>query len=427
MRVLHSSDWHLGRQLEGRARLDEQAQVLDEIYTIARDGRADLVIVAGDVFDTVNPGADAELLFYDTLARLSDGGRRAVLLIAGNHDNPERLTSAAPLATRSGIAMAGRPGRPIVLASARDAQVTWSALAPGVLELTLTPTGERAVIVALPYPSEARLGEALREVLGEEELRSAYSDRVAALFEAGARHFDAGSVHLATSHLFVRGGFESDSERPIQVGGAYTVDPPALPAQAHYVALGHLHRAQAVTGAVNARYSGSPLAYSFSEAGQSKAVFLVETVPGTPKARVEEVALTSGRPLVRWQAWDGYGQALAWAEGGRDPGAWIDLELHVREPLGMEEIQRLRHARPHLVQIRPVIDVPGDLPAPALRSRMAADELFRAFYERLRGVPPRQETLRLFLDLVAAETDADVAVQAQAEAAAALADEEAGA
>jgi exonuclease SbcD len=211
------------------------------------------------------------------------------------------------------------------------------------------------------------------------------------------------------------------------VGGAYTVDPSALPATAHYVALGHLHRAQTVAGAVNARYSGSPLAYSFSEAGQTKAVFLVEVAPGMQDARVEEVPLGSGRPLVRWQAWEGFGQALAWAEEGRDPTAWIDLEVHLREPLGMEEIQRLRQTRPHIVQIRPVVDAPGDVPSPALRSRMAADELFRAFYERVRGAPPRDETLRLFLELVAAEEGLDVGLQAQAEAAAAGEDEETGA
>lgn len=426
MRVLHSSDWHLGRQLDGRSRLDEQAAVLDEISAIARDGAADLVIVAGDVFDTVNPPAEAELLFYDTLARLSEGGRRAVLLIAGNHDNPERLTSAAPLARRSGIALVGRPGRSTLSAGDGQAAVRWAALAPGVLELTLGARRERAVIVTVPYPSEARLGEALADVLVETEVRDAYSERVAALFAEGARHFDRDSVHLATSHLFVRGGLESESERPIQVGGAYTVEPLALPASAHYVALGHLHRAQAVAGAANARYSGSPLAYSFSEAGQAKAVFLVEAGAGDPSVRVEEVALGSGRPLVRWQAHGGLQEAATWAEGGRDPEAWIDLEIHLREPLAGEDIQRLRRARPRIVQIRPIVDRPGELPAPAERSGMAIDELFRIFYERFAGAPVKDETLRLFLDLVATEEETGAPPGAEAEAAASLAEREEG-
>lgn len=380
----------------------EQVAVLEELCVLVRDEQVDLVIVAGDVFDTVNPSADAERLFYETLDRLSEGGRRAVLLIAGNHDNPDRLAASAPLAAQAGVALLGRPGDEVVLAGRTDHGVLWQEYARGVLSLSLRTTGEEAVIAALPYPSEARLGEALRQTLDETLLRAAYSDRVAALLGLADPYFRPDTVNLATSHLFVRGSHESDSERPIQVGGAYTVDPAALPARAQYVALGHLHRAQGVAGSGHARYSGSPLAYSFSEAGQAKAVFLVDVRPGQrpTEAAVREVPLTAGHPLVRWQARGGYEEALSWASEGRDPAAWIDLEIHIQEALTMDRIQHLRELRPQMVQIRPVTAEPREGLAPETRSHLRDDELFRLFYERERGVLPSDQAVALYLELV---------------------------
>ena len=109
MRLLHTADWHLGRNLEQYSRLDEQAAFLDEINLICRDQSVDLVLVAGDVFDAYNPSAAAETLFYESLERLADNGSRSVVVIAGNHDNPDRLCAAAPLALKHDIFLLGYP------------------------------------------------------------------------------------------------------------------------------------------------------------------------------------------------------------------------------------------------------------------------------------------------------------------------------
>ena len=103
MRILHTSDWHLGRNLEGRSRLPEQEQFIAELVDIVSEEDIQVILVAGDVFDTYNPSADAENLFYDALERLSGNGKRAVLAIAGNHDSPDRLRAANPLALQHGI------------------------------------------------------------------------------------------------------------------------------------------------------------------------------------------------------------------------------------------------------------------------------------------------------------------------------------
>ena len=136
----------------------------------------------------------------------------------------------------------------------------------------------------------------LSEVAEEEVLRSKYSERVGALIRKQAASFEPGTVNLIMSHFYVLGGHETESERPIQVGGAYTVDTTALTAGAQYVALGHLHRPQNVKAASPIRYSGSPIAYSFSEAGQAKSVTILDLAPGQV-AEPQEIFLTSGRPL----------------------------------------------------------------------------------------------------------------------------------
>jgi exonuclease SbcD len=388
MRVLHTGDWHFGRSLEGRSRLPEQEAFVDELARIAEEEAVDLVLVAGDVYDSVNPPAAAEQLYYEALTRLADGGRRAVAVIAGNHDHPERIAASAPLAVRSGIRLVGLPeARPLVIGIPR--------------------TGETAVIAALPYPSESRLNELLAAEADERLLRAAYSERIGRLMAELASAFRPDAVNLAMSHLYVLGGVESDSERPIQVGGAYTVDPDALPAEAQYTALGHLHRPQRVAGRETVRYSGSPLAYSFSEAGQAKSVVLFEAVPGRP-VEPREVLLSAGRPLVRWIATGGLAEVWRWLDEGRDPRAWIDLEIHVTDLIAPDEIARLRKAHDGILHIRPVFpaDREREDGGAAARDGLPVDELFRRFYaQKTGGAEPDEATMRLFLELVSGEAE----------------------
>ncbi|KAI7260194.1 hypothetical protein KC345_g10123, partial [Hortaea werneckii] len=383
MRILHTGDWHLGRTLEGRSRQREQEQFVDELVEIADSSGADLILMAGDVYDSVNPPAAAEQLFYEAAARLTAGGRPLVV-ISGNHDQPERVASVSPLVRRQGITLVGMPtSEPVTVHAAR--------------------TGEIAKIAALPYPSEARLGELLAGDSGEAELRLAYSARVGRLMNLLGREFTPQTVNLAMSHIYVLGGVESDSERPIQVGGAYTVDPSALSCGAQYTALGHLHRAQRVKGDGMIRYSGSPLAYSFSEAGQAKSVALIEVAPGGEPV-FEEIYLRCGRPLVNWKSAGGLQEVYGWLDEGRDEGAFIDLELRLTEAMSMNDIQRLRKSREGIVHIRPVYPQMEQELEETARSRMPVQELFRKFYQRQTGgAEPEDSLIELFLELAEEE------------------------
>ncbi|WP_027414694.1 exonuclease SbcCD subunit D [Aneurinibacillus terranovensis] len=389
MRILHTADWHFGRTLEGRSRLPEQEAFVDELCDIVEREKIDVILLAGDVYDTVNPPAVAEQLFYESMARLSDGGRRHVVIIAGNHDNPERLAASRPLADKQGIILQGMP-------------------VPTVYTLNVTSTQEQARIFALPYPSESRLQELLVSSSEEYILRKAYDERLAYLFALQSREFTPSTVNLAMSHLYVLGSSESDSERPIQVGGAYTVSATTLPAAAQYVALGHLHKPQNVAKAPTlARYSGSPLAYSFSEAGQAKSVTVVDAAPGE-SAQMEEIFLTSGRPLVKWEAKEGLQQVYAWIDEGQDANAWIDLKIHVSDAIPIEEIHQLRKSHSGLITIQPVYPAVTGEEIRVARSGLPIDELFARFYERQTGGgTPDEQTRKLFLELIGEEEEGE--------------------
>ncbi|HEX3031676.1 MAG TPA: exonuclease subunit SbcD, partial [Bacillota bacterium] len=356
MRILHTSDWHLGKTLEGRTRLPEQQEFIAELSRIVEEQAIDLVVIAGDIFDTSNPPAAAEQLFYNALKGLAAGGKRGVVVLAGNHDNPDRLCAAGPLAASQGIVFLGVPAdSPFTTGADPAAQVESELVSvvdggPSWVELSVPGYSYHAVILALPYPSEARLQQLLTTSLAEEEVQKAYSDRVGEIFSQLEEHYRADTINLAFSHLFVLGGIESEgSERPISLGGACTVSPGSLPAHAQYIGLGHLHRPQKVGGAAApSRYAGSPLAYSFSEAGQAKAVYLVDVEPGQPAA-ISEILLQSGKPLVKWQVDGGLEEVHRWIEEGRDTNAWIDMEIRLEQPLTNEQNHSLRELYPNIL------------------------------------------------------------------------------
>lgn len=408
MKILHTADWHFGKTLDGRDRLPEQREFVDELCRICDDERVDLVLMAGDAYQSSNPSAQAEELFYDALYRLSADGTRAVVVIAGNHDSPERLPASAPLAERYGITLIGLPKDGILAgASADTSRVRRVDAGPSWLEVAAPGCLHTAVIAALPYPSEQRLNELLAASLDEEQLQQSYAARVGALLGELAGHFRADTVNLVMTHIYVHGGVESESEVQIQLGGAYAVGPDVFPSRAQYVALGHLHRPQAVAASpVVARYAGSPIAYSFSEADGQKSVVLVDVEPGC-SALVRQIPLSCGIPLVRWRAFGGLHEVRRWVEEKRDARAWIDLEIHVEHELSPAEMQELRRLR-DFVQVRPVVrgglqEADTDFSLVGL----SPEELFIRFYWRQKGSAPKAELVRMFSQLALQSASAD--------------------
>lgn len=405
MRILHTSDWHLGRTLEGRDRLPEQREFIDELCAIVADERVNLVLVAGDVFDGVNPSAAAERLYFDALERLSAGGRRGVIVVAGNHDSPDRIFAANPLAMRHGVSLIGRPGDELPPGGPVDG-VHRLAGGPGWLEVAVPGVPETAVVCTLAYPSEARLNEVIGATLADEDAQqAAYSARVAAFLATTGQNFAADKVNLVVGHFFATGGWMSDSERQIQLGGALAVEPRALPANASYIALGHLHRPQAVGGSpAPCRYSGSPLAYSFSEADQQKEVVLVDAGPGRTTS-VRPIKLACGYPLKRHTV-GSIAEAAAWCGDAANHPAWVELEVRAEQPLSADDAAHLRHLHPRLISIRwqsptPLLDVVN-----TSLTNLPLVERFRLFCQRQLGCDPSPDLVDLFLELTNEEAEA---------------------
>lgn len=401
MRILHTSDWHLGKTLEQISRIEEQREFIDCLCKTVEEQDVDLILVAGDIYDTYNPSAAAEELFYDAIDRLNDKGKRAVVVIAGNHDSPERLCAASPLAYKNGIILLGYPGSDAGSYKISGGSIKITESGPGWLELCVPGCDYHAVIITLPYPSESRLEEVLSQQADESIIQKAYSEKIGSILSSLGQKFRDDTVNLAVGHLFLRGGKESESERTLQVGGALTVDPGVLPAKAHFIALGHLHRPQEIKSApCPVFYSGSPLAYSFSEADYSKAVYIIDAVPGK-KAEISPVYLDCGKPLRRWVAEEGIGQAVRWCEEGRDKNAWVDLEIVTDRVLTVEEQKRLRTLHPGIINIRPRLKTEAaEVLSPQSREGRKIDELFRDYFKYRMGLEIPQELMGAFIEVL---------------------------
>ena len=281
MRFLHTSDWHVGKVLKGHDRLPEQREVLAEIVRIAAEQQVDAVLVAGDLYETATPSPAAQQLVVQTLLALRDGGAE-VVAVAGNHDNPSTLDAYRPLAGAAGITLVGRVRRPA------DG---------GVVTLTARSDGTRMRVAAVPFLSQRWAVRSAELLAGTPAQNSAgYDAWVRRIVASLAGGFAPGSVNVVLAHLTVTGAALGGGERQAQSIFEYHVPANAFPADAHYVALGHLHRRQSVPAAAPVHYSGSPLRVDFGEVDSTPVVLVVEATPDTP-ARVTDVPVTSARVL----------------------------------------------------------------------------------------------------------------------------------
>lgn len=402
MRILHTSDWHLGKNIEGFSRMDEQEAFLNDFIEIVREKNVDMVIIAGDVYDSANPPARAEKMFYDTLKKLSSNGERITLVIAGNHDNPDRLVAAGPLARDHGIIMLGTPksvadtgdyGRHKVLDSGQ-----------GYVEVEIK--GERAVILTVPYPSEKRLNEVLYDAMDEEEERvKTYSERIKSLFDSLSEKYRDDTINIAVSHLFAMGSEESGSERSIQLGGSFIVDGACFPEKAQYVALGHIHKPQLVPGTnKRARYAGSPIHYSKKEISFTKKAFILD-IKANEECLVEEVDFKVYKPIEIWKC-NSIEEAIEMCEKNSDKDCWVYLEITTDRYLREDEIKMMKTAKKDILEISPLIKGENteeiDLNS---FSDKSFEETFRDFYFKERQLEPQQELIDLLLGILGEEED----------------------
>lgn len=360
VRILHTADWHVGKTLKGVSRLDEQEQVLREIVGVARAQEVDAVLVAGDLYDSAAPSAAAQRLVVRTLMALAADGQRQVVVIAGNHDHAATLDAYRPFADAAGITLVGS-----VRAAGSGGVVTFGA------------AGERATVAVLPFLSQRYAVKAAELVARTPaENTNAYDQRVRDIVRALSDGFAPDAVNLVMAHLTVLGGTFGGGERAAQSIFEYAVPAAVFPPDAHYVALGHLHRRQALAAPVPVHYAGAPLAVDFGEQDNVNVVLLVEATPTTP-ARVTEIPITAGRPLRTVT-----GSLPQLAELAASLGDAF-LRVRVREYARAGLREDVTALLPNALEVRidPEFAAPvaGSRPAPAEGADRTPGELFREY------------------------------------------------
>ena len=405
MRILHTGDWHLGKNLEGASRMDEQELFLNDFVDIVEKNKVDLVIIAGDVYDNSNPPARAEKMFYDTLKKLSKNGERLILVIAGNHDNPERLVAAGPLAMEHGIIMSGTPKTVIQCGEYGQHKVINSG--EGFIEVEIN--NEKAVILTVSYSSEKRLNEVLYgEMDSDEDRVKTYGERIKSLFDSLEKNYRSDTINLVVSHLFAMGSEEGGSERSIQLGGSYIVNGSCFPKEAQYIALGHVHKPQIVPGTnKKARYSGSPLHYNKKEINITKKCFIID-VKANEECVVNEIELKIYKPIEIWKC-ESISDAIDKCEENKDRNCWVYLEVKCDRYIREDEIKKMKGIKKDILEIIPKLQSDEENESAVTIQEKSFEEIFREFYKKERNIEADDEVVNLLLKLVSEEGDEDEA------------------
>lgn len=271
MRFLHTADWHLGRSFYNVSLIDDQAYVLNQLVNLVSETKPDVMLVAGDIYDRAIPPTEAVRLLDEVLCRLILELKVPVIIIAGNHDNPLRLEFAARLMETHRLYVFG-------------------SLSGRIQAIDMFDEWGRVSIYPMPYAESSQVSEYLRGAHA-----ASHEDALQQWIAVVKNNLIPGSRTVLINHAFVVGGEESESERPLDVGGTGTVSAARFD-DFHYIALGHLHRPQCLGQKQHIHYSGSLLKYSFSEASHTKCVKLVE-MDASGVCKVESISLTPRRDV----------------------------------------------------------------------------------------------------------------------------------
>lgn len=368
MKLAHTSDWHAGRVLKRVDRLPELASVLENLGDDLEREKVDVLLMSGDVFDSGTPVAEAERVVFSFFRRLGRAGIETVV-IAGNHDSPARMEAWAGLAELVGVHAVARP-------APHDKG--------GVVTIT-TRAGETTQVAAVPFASPIHFFSALELALGQTRPHQRYADGLKQIVANVTGAFRPDTVRILMLHTHVEGAAFSGSERRVHLGEEWAALPQAIPPDAHYVALGHIHKPQRLLAASSpAYYAGSPLQMDFGEVGESKGFLLVDARAGQP-ACAERIPYRGGRTLQRVRA------TLADLE--RD-AAFLNRGgslLSVRVPMDAPDPDlnaRVRQLLPNALRVEPELpqrSLLDPLTAAAHARSIAPAELYAAFVKKARG------------------------------------------
>ncbi|MCV6639555.1 exonuclease subunit SbcD [Candidatus Albibeggiatoa sp. nov. NOAA] len=404
MKILHTSDWHLGKKLGHISRLAEQQRVLQEICDIVDQQSVDAVIIAGDLFDTFNPPVEAIELFYSTLKKLGNQGKRPVIAIAGNHDSPDRIEAPHALAHESGIIFVGYPHTHIpTFSTYQGFEVEQSE--QGFIKITL-PNKNPLCLLLTAFANEFRLKTYLNPDNSKQSVRNMLAQSWQQLAD---QHCSEESINLLISHLLMYQSAkhplqEPDNEKPIE-----QISEPVftnnLPPQLDYVALGHLHRFQTIENLIcPVVYSGSPLAYSFSESFQKKYVILLE-FDQNKQLEIKPIELKTPKKLIRKRFMQ-VKEAVKWLKTQQN--MIVELTIQTEQYLTAKDRKALHDAYDDLfvipdVQSTDLFDQAQNKTKHILENFHNMDHLFMSYFHTKHGQTPNKDILDLFSELLAGE------------------------
>ena len=378
MRILHTSDWHVGKTLARRSRLDEAREVLAEIVGIAEREAVDAVLVCGDIFDHISPSAAAEEIVYDTLVGFEER-EIPVILLPGNHDHARRWTALEPLLRRFAVHVVSEVRRPDE---------------GGIVRLPARDNSAELQVAVLPWVWERQLFGA-RELMGlPSETFQSYAEEMARLVEVLCAPLDVSACTVFAGHLFVSGSRPGEGQRGLTLGQLFAIEAAALPA-VQYAALGHVHRPQRVPGASRpAYYSGSPLQLDFGEVAQEKSVNIVDLRPGEP-AEVRTKPITGGRRLRDVNR--SYEELEALRDDLGDDYLRVTLRCGGPQP-GLGD--QVRALLPNALQVR--LEYPREETRPEVRiGGLTPREQYAHYLTEKHGAEPDEDELNLFESLLA--------------------------
>jgi exonuclease SbcD len=378
MRIVHTSDWHAGRVWKGRDRLGELQAILDDLGNFIERERVDFLLISGDVFDNGAPAAIAERAVFRFFRRVGDAGTKTVV-IAGNHDSPARLEAWGTLAELVDVHAVAR---------ARSADQG------GVLTLE-SRSGDIAIIAAIPWAPVREIVSALELAENETATRQRYADWMRRIAEHLSTPFRSDAVNLMIAHTHLEGAIFGGSERKVHLGDDWAATAQALPATAHYVALGHIHKPQRIDAAPSPTcYAGSPLQLDFGEAGEEKSFVVIDARRGQP-AEIQRVPYRGGIPLAQVRAT--LADLECDAERLRNDG-WLRVVVPLSAP-DLDISGKVRRLLPNAVAV--------DIEAPELehecievdRAGLTPVQLFGAYFCNEHGSNPADNLLETFKDL----------------------------
>lgn len=360
MKIIHTSDWHLGISLHNASLIDEQRYFIDYLINVVKDQKVDAVIIAGDVFDHSVSSAEAITLYNYAVTRLCNELGVPVIIAAGNHDGAARLASCNELLKKAGLYIYGK-----LTAEINAVEIGNSSIYP------------------IPYFNVDEV-----KALYPEEKISSYADAMEVVLKNIKQNFKKGNSNILMCHCFVSGSVLSESDRTAMVGGSSVV-PSGIFDGFDYVAMGHLHKAQ--DRGYNIRYSGSPIKYSFSEASHLKTITMLEIEDGIKYEELEIVPLRETR-IIRGT----FDEVLEFANHDMKRDDFIKIEI-TDMYAGMEAVELFRTYYANLLNITGKMNETEE-------NQLTVEELYtlspkhilEKFYKETTGCEVTEEQLKLF-------------------------------